>query len=196
VILDSALARLLQPVVDCRLSSSEPSVANPSEPSRLGSRQPSSAITDTTSIPSEPPDGLGTCLSSSALSQLGSRPPSSVVGCRLSSSEPSRLDSRLSPSIDGAFYGLDADHGIDMVTEVLIPSNPEATMDPLDGENLPEDARDNQVKPSEPSRLGYHVSSSAVVDCCHYINDAVVAADPNYASSQEVKTRSESSRLG
>jgi hypothetical protein len=36
----------------------------------------------------------------------------------------------------------------------------------------------------------------AVVDCCHDINDAVVAADPNYASSQEVKTRSKSSRLG
>jgi hypothetical protein len=135
VILDSALARLLQLLIV--LSSSEPSVANPSEPSRLGSRQPSSAITDTASIPSEPPDGLGTCLSSSAPSRLRSRQPSSVVDCRLS------------PSIDGTFYG--PDYGIDMVTEVLILSDPEATMDPLDGENLPEDARDNQVKPSEPS---------------------------------------------
>jgi hypothetical protein len=34
-----------------------------------------------------------------------------------------------------------------------IPNDPkETTVDPLDnGENLPEDARDNQVKPSEPS---------------------------------------------
>jgi hypothetical protein len=44
-----------------------------------------------------------------------------------------------------------------------IPSDPEeTTVDPLDhGENLPEDARDNQVKPSEPSRFGSRQPSSA-----------------------------------
>jgi hypothetical protein len=52
-----------------------------------------------------------------------------------------------------------------MVTEVLIPSDPEATMDPLDGENLPEDARDNQVKPSEPSRLDSRLSSDDLLEC-------------------------------
>ncbi len=57
-------------------------------------------------------------------------------------SEPSRLVSRPSFSADDL--------------SDPIPNDPEeTTVDPLDhGENLPEDARDNQVvKPSEPSRL-------------------------------------------
>jgi hypothetical protein len=80
---------------------------------------PSDVVTDD-SIPRERPDGIRSHLSSS-----------------------------IGDSHGLAFFGLDAEHGIHVVTEDSISSDPEATMDPLDGENLPQ----YQVQPSEPSRL-------------------------------------------
>jgi hypothetical protein len=125
-------------------------VVNPREPSRLGSRQPSSA----------------------GDSRLGSRPPSSVVDCRLSSnepsvanpSEPSRLSSCLAASVVDCRV-LAFVVGLDVVTDdASIPSEPPEA---------------DQVKPSDsrPSTSSV-VDCRAVLDNDNGIAVLVVAANP------------------
>jgi hypothetical protein len=228
----------------------------PSEPPEFGSRLSTSIVIDLDKedrideTPNEPP-GLCSRLSASignggidlddddGIYVIPSEPPG-LGSCVPIPSEPSRLDSRLTFSVDDSYVlavsGLDDNHGIHVVTDELIPiessrlgsrpssvdgvlfeqvhrttpgstddlikqlttdiddlipSNLEATMDPLDGENLPQssaiiksvqdDAEDasNQVSiPSKASCLSTSVDDSHVLAFFGHDHDDSIPSEP------------------